>query len=241
MIAIDVARPARHEDLVAARFDAHHARFKAEVGDDDPRVRGILEALGPIRGRRVLDLGCGKGRFGRILAGRGARVVGLDVSAAMLASGERSGLDRVQGSAGRLPFRDASFDAAIAVEVFEHLAPRAVEEACDELRRVIRPGGWLVLVDKNALAMNARRPWLPAAAVKWIDERRGRWMYPPGGPVRERWFRPLAMKRRLSRRFADVRMRYLLSRDEAGRFPFRAFPCTRLFVLWAARSPGGVG
>jgi hypothetical protein len=48
------------------------------------------------------------------------------------------------------------------------------------------------------------------------------------------------MKRRLSRRFADVRVRYLLSRDEAGRFPFRALPSTRLFVLWAARSPGGV-
>jgi 2-polyprenyl-6-hydroxyphenyl methylase/3-demethylubiquinone-9 3-methyltransferase len=240
MIAIDVARPARHEDLVAARFDALHVRFKPRVDDDDPRVRGILEALGPFRGRRVLDLGCGKGRFGRILAARGAVVVGLDVSAAMLASGEGSGLDRVQGSAARLPFRDASFDAAIAVEVFEHLAPRAVEEACDELRRVLRQDGWLVLVDKNALAMNARRPWLPAAAVKWIDERRGLWMYPPGGPVRERWFRPLAMKRRLSRRFADVRMRYLLSRDEAGRFPFRAFPSTRRFVLWAARSPGGV-
>ncbi len=240
MIAIDMARPSRHEALVAARFDALHARFKAEVGDDDPRVRGILEAIGPLRGRRVLDLGCGKGRFARILAARGARVVGLDVSAAMLASAGRSGLDRVQGSAGRLPFRDASLDAAIAIEVFEHLAPRAVEDACDELRRVLRPGGRLVLVDKNAFALNARRPWLPAAVVKWIDERRGLWMYPPGCTVRERWFRPLAMKRRLSRRFGDVRMRYLLSREEAGRFPFRALPPTRLFVLWAARSPGGV-
>jgi SAM-dependent methyltransferase len=228
------------EAYVAARFDALHARFKAEVRDDDPRVREILATLGPLRGRRVLDLGCGKGRFARTLAARGARVVGLDVSAAMLSAASGAALDRVQGSARRLPFRDGSFDAAIAVEVFEHLEPRTIDDACDELRRVLRPGGLLVLVDKNALAMNSRRPWLPAVAVKWLDQRRGLWMYPPGGPVRERWFRPLGMKRRLSRRFPEVRVRYLLSRDEAGRFPFQTVPSTRLFVLWAARSPGGV-
>jgi 2-polyprenyl-6-hydroxyphenyl methylase/3-demethylubiquinone-9 3-methyltransferase len=195
--------------------------------------------MGHLRGRRVLDLGCGKGRFARILAARGARVIGLDVSAAMLAAAGGAGLDRVQGSARRLPFPAATFDAAIAVEVFEHLESQAIDDSCDELRRVLRPGGQFVLVDKNAYAMNARRPWLPALAVKWLDQRRGLWMYPAGGPVRERWFRPAGMRRRLARWFAEVRVRHLLSRDEAGRFPFQAVPATRLFVLWAARSPGG--
>lgn len=227
------------EAIVAARFDALHARFKAEVADDDPRVRGILSSLGATRGRRILDLGCGKGRFARILAARGAQVVGLDVSAAMLAAAREAGLDCVRGSARRLPFRAASFDAAIAVEVFEHLEPRALDDACDELRRVLRPGGTFVLVDKSAYAMNARRPWLPAVAVKWLDQRRGRWMYPAGGPVRERWFRPAALKRHLSRWFPEVRVRHLLARDEAGRFPFAWLPATRLFVVWAARTPGG--
>ncbi len=240
MIANAIARVAEHEAFVAARFDGLHERFKPEVAEDDARVRGVLAALGPLRGRRVLDLGCGKGRFARILAARGARVVGLDVSAGMLAGAGETPLDRVQGTARRLPFRDESFDAAIAVEVFEHLEPRAVDDACDELRRVLRPRGLLVLVDKNVYAMNTERPWLPAVAVKWLDQRRGLWMYPPGGPVRERWFRPLGMRRRLSRRFPEVRVRYLLARDEAGRFPFQVLPPTRLFVLWAARAPGGV-
>jgi SAM-dependent methyltransferase len=231
--------PAGREAIVAARFDALHARFKPDVAEDDPRAQALLESLGPLHGRRILDLGCGKGRFARILADRGARVVGLDVSAAMLAAAGGAGLDRVRGSARRLPFRDASFDAAIAVEVFEHLEPRAIDDVCDELRRVLRPGGRFVLVDKNVYAMNARRPWLPALAVKWLDQRRGLWMYPAGGPVRERWFRPAGMRRRLARWFPEVRMRHLLSRDEAGRFPFRSVPATRLFVLWAARSPGG--
>ena len=227
------------EAIVAARFDALHARFKAEVADDDPRVRGILSSLGGTRGRRILDLGCGKGRFARILVAGGADVIGLDISAAMLSAAREAGLDCVRGSARRLPFRSGSFDAAIAVEVFEHMEGRAFDDACDELRRVLRPGGIFVLVDKSVYAMNARRPWLPAVAVKWLDQRRGRWMYPRGGPVRERWFRPVALKRRLSRWFPEVQLRHLLARDEAGRFPFSSFPATRLFVLWAARSPGG--
>jgi 2-polyprenyl-6-hydroxyphenyl methylase/3-demethylubiquinone-9 3-methyltransferase len=230
---------AGREAIVAARFDALHARFKPEVAEDDPRARAILEALGPLCGRRILDLGCGKGRFARVLDARGARVVGLDVSAAMLAAAGGATPDRVLGSARRLPFRDASFDAAIAVEVFEHFEPRAIDDACGELRRVLRPGGRFVLVDKNVYAMNARRPWLPALAIKWLDQRRGLWMYPASGPVRERWFRPGGMKRRLARWFPEVRTRHLLSRDEAGRFPFRAIPTARLFVLWEARSPGG--
>ena len=228
-----------HEAFVAARFDALQARFKPEVAEHDPRVRGILASLGPLRGRRILDLGCGKGRFARILAGRGARVIGLDVSGSMLSVAREAGVDCVRGSARRIPFEAASFDGAIAVEVFEHLEPGVLDDACEELRRVLRPGGIFVLVDKSVYAMNARRPWLPAAVVKWLDERRGRWMYPARGPVRERWFRPRAMQRRLTRWFPEVRVRHLLATDEAGRFPFSAVPSTRLFVLWAARSPGG--
>ncbi len=234
MIPID-----EQEILVAARFDELRTRFKSEVDDDDPRVRGILASLGRVDGLRILDLGCGKGRFARILADRGARVVGVDVSPGMLAAARLAGLDCVLGSARRLPFPASSFDAALAVEVFEHLGPMAVDEAIAEVSRVLRPGGTFLLIDKNAYALNARRPWLPALAVKWIDQPRGRSMYPAGGPVRERWFRPGALRRRLGRSFAEVRVRHLLAIDEAGRFPFEAFPAARLFVLWSARLPEG--
>jgi SAM-dependent methyltransferase len=231
---------ADYEAAVAARFDDLHGRFKSEVSEDDPRLLSIAESLHPLDGRRVLDLGCGKGRFARALRDRGARVVGLDVSEAMLAGADGSGLDRVRGSARRLPFRPSSFDAVIAVEIFEHLAPRAVDDVCAEVRRVLRPGGTFVVVDKNLYSLNARRPWLPSVTVKWIDERRGRWMYPHGGPVRERWFRPAGLRRRLTRWFADVRIVHVLSKLEAGRFPFEQIPGARLLVLWSARVPGGI-
>jgi 2-polyprenyl-6-hydroxyphenyl methylase/3-demethylubiquinone-9 3-methyltransferase len=230
---------ADYEAIVASRFDALHGRFKRKVAEDDARLAGLVAGLGALAGRRVLDLGCGKGRFARALIHSGAQVVGLDLSAAMLASAAGTGLDRVRGSARRLPFPPASFDAVVAVELFEHLAPRAVDRVCAEVRRVLRPGGAFLLVDKNVYSLSARRPWLPSLAVKWLDQRRGRWMYSPREPVRERWFRPGGLRRRLRQWFSEVQVAHLLSPAEEGRFPFQQVPVTRLLVLWAARVPGG--
>jgi 2-polyprenyl-6-hydroxyphenyl methylase/3-demethylubiquinone-9 3-methyltransferase len=186
-------------------------------------------------GLRVLDLGCGKGRFAAHLQAAGAEVVGLDLSAAMLARAK--GLDRVRASARRLPFADATFDAVVAVEVLEHVG--AVGPVLREARRVLRPGGRIAIIDKNALALDARRPWLPSLAVKWIDERRGLWMYPADGPVRERWFGPRALKSRLDREFGQARVDFLLRPEEARRLVFRSCPSARLMALWTARVPGG--
>jgi SAM-dependent methyltransferase len=222
-----------HDAFVAARFDESEARFKEEVPSDDVRLRAVLSALMPLDGLRVLDLGCGKGRFAAHFKAAGADIVGLDLSTAMLA--RATGLDRVRASARRLPFADSTFDAVVAVEVLEHVG--AVEPVLREARRVLRPGGRIVIVDKNAGALDARRPWLPSLMVKWIDERRGLWMYPADGPVRERWFGPKALKARLDREFVEARVEFLVRPVEARRLVFRACPSTRLMVLWTARVP----
>ena len=222
-----------HDAYVAARFDESEARFKAEVASDDVRLRAVLESLGPLEGRRILDLGCGKGRFAAHLAREGARVIGIDLSAAMLASAK--GLDRIRASAKSLPFADGTFDAVVAIEVLEHVGE--VGPILDEARRVLKPGGRLAIVDKNAGALDARRPWLPSLLVKWVDERRGLWMYPGGGPVRERWFPPRRLKSRLRRDFEDVRVAFLLRPEEVPRLVFRAVPSARLMTLWSAKVP----
>ena len=143
-----------------------------------PACSGIVASLGPLAGRRVLDLGCGKGRFARSWPTRGAAWSAW-TSPRRCSRRRGDGLRRVRGSARRLPFRSASFDAVIAVEVFEHLEPRAVDDACDEVRRVLRPGG--MFVHGRQERVRDERPAAVAArvAVKWIDERRGLWMYPP--------------------------------------------------------------
>jgi 2-polyprenyl-6-hydroxyphenyl methylase/3-demethylubiquinone-9 3-methyltransferase len=226
-----------HEARVAGRFDALRSRFKADLRADDPRLLAIVERLSPLEGRRLLDLGCGKGRFARSLCERGAQVVGLDVSSGMLA--EAFGIPRVRATARQLPFAAASFDGATAVEVFEHLEPLALDRVCEEVLRVLKPGGTFVVIDKSACSLNARRPWLPSLAVKWIDERRGLAMYSHRDQVRERWFRPRELARRLGQWFPEVQIRHLLARNEAGRFPFDRVPRARLLVLWAAKKPGG--
>lgn len=242
-----------HEAEVAARFDLLAHRFKSSVADEDARLRALRVCLGTglepvwgvgvrppparLHGLRVLDLGCGKGRFAAALEADGAEVLGLDRSAAMLASAR--GLDRVRASARHLPFPPASFDGVVAVEVFEHLPARAIGAVIREVRRVLRPGGVVAIVDKNAGSWNARRPWLPNLLVKRIDEARGRWMYPSGGPVRERWFWPRGFAARLRRAFAEVRVEYLLSGSEADCRLFRLVPSARVMILWSARVPGG--
>lgn len=228
--------PRAHDRAVAAAFDATAARFKPEVGPDDVRLAALIAALAPLAGCRVLDLGCGKGRFATPLRRRGAEVVGIDLSAAML--GHATGIDRARASARRLPFAAGAFDAVVAVEVLEHVG--AVGPVLAEARRVLRPGGRLVIIDKNVLAIDARRPWLPAAAIKWLDERRGLWMYPHRSPVRERWFVPQALRRAIEGAgFEHAAVRYLLTPRERRRWLHRTLPRTRLMTVWAATAAEG--
>lgn len=225
---------AEHEAEVETRFDLLNSRFKREVPPDDIRLDAIRRVIEPFGSCRILDLGCGKGRFAARLAEDGANVVGLDLSTAMLA--EAVDLDRVRASARRLPFADEAFDVVAAIELFEHL--HGIDDAIVEARRVLRPGGLLAVIDKNAGSLNAKRPWLPNLAVKWLDTKRGRWMYPDKGPVRERWFWPKVFARRLMvAGFEDVRIAYPLRPEESRSSLFQRYPGARLLTLWTARSP----
>jgi 2-polyprenyl-3-methyl-5-hydroxy-6-metoxy-1,4-benzoquinol methylase len=97
-------------------------------------------------GQRVLDVGCGEGRFAAELAVAGAAVVGVDVAAEPLrrARARHPELDlRQVPVAGAWPFEDARFDLVWAGEVIEHVADTS--GWLSELRRVLRSGGLLVL------------------------------------------------------------------------------------------------
>lgn len=222
---------AAREAFVARRFDRLESRFRAILEEDDVRLRAVSESLRVVPGMRLLDVGCGKGRFARCFSDRGAQVWGLDTSAAMLASA--FGFPRARASARRLPFANQSFDGAFAVEVFEHLDDPSIDVAIAEMARVVRPGGRVVLVDKNRAALDARRPWLPAVLIKRIDERRGLWMYGPRDPVRERWFGAASLARRLARHLHRVSWEFLLTPAEARHAIFRSRPSTRLLIAWS--------
>ena len=93
---------------------------------------------------RVLDVGCGTGANGPVLAEGGRFAVGIDASPVPLAlSGERGHAARLRGDATRLPFASASFDLVVALDVLEHLIDDA--GALAEMHRVLRPGGALIV------------------------------------------------------------------------------------------------
>lgn len=111
--------------------------------------RLLLDRIGPARGLRILDVGCGDGVLATRLAQGGARVTGLDASADMLAAARRRTkaagveLDLVKGDAGGLPFPTGQFDAVVsgATLCFVDDPRRAIRE----MVRVLKPGGRLIL------------------------------------------------------------------------------------------------
>jgi 2-polyprenyl-6-hydroxyphenyl methylase/3-demethylubiquinone-9 3-methyltransferase len=123
--------------------------FWADLPDDpEPwaweRRRALL--LGEIRpGERVLDLGCGAGRFVRALAEAGADPVGVEIAEAALERARRNapGADlRLLEPGGELPLEHRSVDVVWCSEVLEHVAD--VAGLLVEVRRVLRPGGRLL-------------------------------------------------------------------------------------------------
>lgn len=129
-------RPDEHERMY--RVEARHFWFR---GTRAVIVAALERALGArLATARLLDLGCGTG-FTLTQLPSGVRAVGLDYSATALRLARRraTGAELVRGSAYALPFAEASFDAALALDVLEHLDDDL--GAARELHRVIAPGG----------------------------------------------------------------------------------------------------
>jgi len=109
----------------------------------------VLNLLGDLSGRRVLDFGCGTAMYARWMKARGAQhVVGFDVSEGMLAYArrrdEREGLGLELTSELTSAF-DRQFDLVLAVYVLPYAGTRdELQEICQDMARVLRPGGRLV-------------------------------------------------------------------------------------------------
>jgi SAM-dependent methyltransferase len=136
-------------DATAASYQVEHGRFLGDAdflwGPEGLR-EGTARLLGEVRGRRVLEIGCGAAQCSRWLAGQGAHPVAFDISAAQLAEATRlnaatgTTVSLVQADAQVLPFTDASFDLACSAYGG---VPFVADSAgvMREVARVLRPGG----------------------------------------------------------------------------------------------------
>jgi SAM-dependent methyltransferase len=138
---IDVAAFQRFErdgwDRAAHLYDAAWGTLTLQF------VAPLLDAAGIAPGQRVLDLACGPGYVAAAAAARGAEVMGVDLSPAMVREARRlhPGIDFREGSAERLELPDASFDRVLLSFGVLHLADP--EAAFREARRVLRMDGRL--------------------------------------------------------------------------------------------------
>lgn len=155
----------------AAKFylDAHRLRlrlfvehninfFPSDVSREDGRAQAILKLIRS--GDRVIELGCGKGRFLKIVrqAYPDSRCTGVDISPRMLAE-LPSDIQRLEGSLESVSCPDESFDVVFSAEAIEHSANP--EAAVTEMIRLTRSGGWVVVIDKQ------RSHWGRLVTVPW--------------------------------------------------------------------------
>lgn len=144
----------------------------------------VLDLCGDVTGLRLADIGCGSGFYVAELAGRGAQVVGLDGSAEQLARARaRVGPDveLIQHDLERplTVLEDKSFDGAVMPLVYHHIDNRV--GLLSDMRRVLRPGGWMVLSTSHPTS-----DWLQSGGSYFAVERvdaffdglGGRWRVP---------------------------------------------------------------
>lgn len=123
----------------------------------------VLDVLGDIKGRTVLDIGCGDGALTRFFCERGARVIGVDNQELGLKFAReflaRLGLqaELFLAEAYRMPVADGAVDFAIASDVVEHV--REPERMIREAARALRPGGTLVITTPYRLTEEPMDPF----------------------------------------------------------------------------------
>lgn len=139
-----------NDATIAANYDAY---YETELGRkvDEIEKKMVLEHLERIPVKPMLELGCGTGHWSRFFAEQGFRVMATDSSKIMLRHAEEKKHDNItfhRADADNLPFENKTFDVVAAVTMLEFTEDK--EKVFDEMFRVLKPGGWLLLGCLNA-------------------------------------------------------------------------------------------
>ncbi len=153
----------------------HEKRYKGRANEFKRQVMAdaYLGLLGAVDGQLLLDVGCGTGRGFQDLARSGARLVGSDGSVDMLGQAARvypAGQSPLLAAAyaQHLPFASNSFDAVVSLNFLHLFSVETQRQMVQEMKRVVKPGGRLVLEFDNALHGGIVGPF-----KRWTDRERG--------------------------------------------------------------------
>jgi 2-polyprenyl-6-hydroxyphenyl methylase/3-demethylubiquinone-9 3-methyltransferase len=149
---VDHAEISKFEALAARWWDPH-SELKT-LHEINPLRLGYIDRASALRGKEVLDVGCGGGILSEAMAARGAKVLGIDMGEEPLRVAElhtlESGVDvdyRQIAAEDLADERPASFDIVTCMELLEHIPdPASVIDAC---ARLVRPGGQVFLSTLN--------------------------------------------------------------------------------------------
>lgn len=137
----------RREYETETGLAARKAAYANAEGPNAPQL--VFEAIAAASPARYLEVGCGEGELAaRVQAELGSHVVAVDQSERMVQLTRERGVDARVGDVQDLPFDDGEFDCAVAAWMLYHVPD--VEQALDELARVLRPGGRLVAVTNDS-------------------------------------------------------------------------------------------
>ncbi len=138
------------EGLAAVCFPDKPLYFNRFFDRAQKRVvnRYLHEQRDALRDIRLLDIGCGRGRWLSFFHERyGARVTGIDLTAAAVDACRRAGFEAHAGSIESMPFESESFDFVTSITVLLHVPYEIKQHAIDEIARVLKPGGRALLLE----------------------------------------------------------------------------------------------
>jgi len=190
---VDDAADREFRKLLKEQFPSSWEWEERYVDHERRRIARVFESgILPIADRRVLEFGCHIGGTSIVLASAGGSMTGCDVNEkslrlAQLNARRYGQFDRLAlvriGDGGMLPFRDRSFDAVVCNSVLEYVKPALLPLVMDELDRILKPGGHVVIYGTSnrlsPIEMHSRR-WFVNYIPSSFDgsRRRARGLWP---------------------------------------------------------------
>ena len=135
-------------------FEEEAPIFSDTIAENDGRLIYVLEEIHNANPRNLLDLGCGKGRYSKAIAFEFPQITihACDLSKNVMQAMPPQISKRI-GSLVSAPYNDDEFDFILVIESLEHAVN--VQAAIREIDRILRPGGTLIIIDKNIRKLGA--------------------------------------------------------------------------------------